>query len=270
MIGPVRGMPVLHPTALVDPAATLADDVEVGAYAIVEGGVTLAAGARVEPHAQLLRGTSVGAGTVVGRGCVIGGLPQDLGFDPGTATGVRLGAKNVLREHVTIHRATKPGADTIVGNGNYIMVGAHLGHDAVVGDHNVIANAVLLAGHVTLGSRIVVGGGAVFHQFLRVGDLCMVQGNASFSKDLAPFLMAVRTNRIGGLNVTGLRRSGHDGDARRELKRLFDLVWRGGKPFSEAIATAAQQAWGPAASQMLAFLQAPSKKGLCPLGRSGE
>jgi UDP-N-acetylglucosamine acyltransferase len=259
---------LIHPTALIDPTATIAEGVFVGPYAIVEAGVDLGAGVRVEAQAQVLTGTKIGAGSVIGRAAVIGGLPQDVHFDTSIVSGVRLGEKCIIREHVTINRATKAGVDTTLGEGNYLMTGCHVGHDCMLGAHNIIANATLFAGHVTMGDRNVVGGGSVFHQFVRIGSYCMFQGMSGFSKDIAPFMMGVEINRVAGLNVIGLRRAGFDAAARGEIKRLFDLIWRGTQPFKEAVASAAAQSWGGPAAAMLAFLQAPSQKGVClALGR---
>ena len=257
-------MPLIHPTALIDSAAELASDVSVGAYAIVESGVSLAAGVTVEAQAQLLRGTRVGAGSVIGRGAVIGGLPQDVSFDPATPTGVRIGERNVLREHVTIHRATQAGSDTVLGDDNYLMVGVHVGHDAVVGGQNIFANSALVAGHVQFGSRSVVGGGAVFHQFIRVGDCCMVQGASALSKDLPPYAMASELNRLVGLNVVGMRRAGFSAATRAEIKSLFVLLWRSGRNLSQAVAAARQKPWNAEAEQLLAFVEGATKKGVCP------
>lgn len=256
---------MIHPTALISSEAQIDPSVEIGAYAIIEGPVRIAAGCKVAPHAQIVGDTMIGEGTTIGRGAVIGELPQDTGFDPATASGVRIGKNNVIREHVTIHRGSKPGSMTEIGNGNFIMVGAHFGHDVQMGDGNVIANSVLLAGHVHIGSKTFLGGGAVFHQFLRIGDLCVVQGNGSFSKDIPSYCAALLFNRITGLNTVGLRRAGFTTEERAALKELFDLIYRGGMNLSQALAAARARTWPPHAEKFLRFFEAPTKKGVCRL-----
>lgn len=260
-------MPDVHLTALVDPAAELEEGVIVGPYAIVEAGVHLGARVRIEAHAHILRGTNIGAGTVIGRGSIIGEAPQDRSFDLSLPTGVVLGARNIVREYVTIHRATRAGENTCVGDDNYLMTGVHLAHDVVLGNHNMLANNVLLAGHVKVGSHVVIGGGAVFHQFMRIGDGCMVQGRSAFSKDIPPYLMAARINRLYGLNVVGLRRNGVPPASRAELKRLMKLLWLSGKNLSQAMEEAAQISWSGPAAQLIAFLQAPTIKGVAAFHR---
>lgn len=255
----------VHPTAIISAEAHIDPTVEIGAYVIIEGPVKIAAGCKIAPHAQIIGEVEIGEETNIGRGAVIGDLPQDLGFNPATASGVRLGKKNVIREHVTIHRSSKARGFTTLGDGNFIMVGAHFGHDVEVGNSNVIANDVLLAGHVHVGNNTFIGGGAVFHQFLRIGDYCVIQGNGSFSKDIPHYCAAQRTNRITGLNVIGLRRQGFTTDQRAEMKEFFGLVFREGHNLSQALREARARIWSPQVEKLLLFLEAPSKKGVCQL-----
>ncbi len=262
---------MLHPTALIDPAARIDPTASIGPFVVIEGPVSIGARCRVEAHAQLVGKVTLGEESVVGRAAVIGGDPQDLGFDPATESGVEIGLRCVIREHVTIHRASKPGGATRVGAGNYLMAGCHLGHDVVLGDSNIVANAALLAGHVTVGNGSFIGGGAVFHQFLRIGDGCVVQGNGSFSKDIPHYCAAQRVNRVTGLNVVGLRRQGFSTADRAELKALFDLLFRSGQNLSQAVAAARQREWSPQAARLLEFVEAPSRKGVCSArGRDEE
>lgn len=252
----------IHPTAIVSSAARLAGDVEIGPFAVIEGPVELAAGVKIGGHAWLAGDTVLGEGTTVGWGAVIGANPQDLGFDPATPSGVRIGPRNAIREYVTIHRGSKPGAFTTLGEGNYLMTGAHLGHDSQVGDGNVIANNVMFGGHVRLGNRAFLGGGGGYHQFIRIGDLAMVQGNAAVSQDIPPYCMIYGVNQLAGLNTVGLRRAGFDAAARAEIKRLYALLFRASIPLSRAVAEAAAQDWSPAARLLLDAVANPSRKGV--------
>jgi len=263
---------MIHTTALIDPRAQIDPTAEIGAYVVIEGAAQVGAGCRIESHAQLVGEVVVGAGTKIGRAAVIGGEPQDLGFDPVTQSSVVLGRNNVIREHVTIHRGSKPGGVTRIGYGNYLMAGCHLAHDVVLGDKNIIANAALLAGHIQVGNSTFIGGGAVFHQFLRIGDFCVVQGNGSFSKDIPHYCAAQRINRITGLNVIGLRRQGFTGEERAAIKELFQLLFCEGMNLSQAVAQAQAREWPEKARHLLDFVQAPGKKGVCPVrpGREGE
>jgi UDP-N-acetylglucosamine acyltransferase len=263
---------MIHATALIDPSAQIDPSAEIGPYVVIEGPAEIGVGCKIEAHAQLVGHVVVGEGTRIGRGAVIGGEPQDLGFDPATESGVILGRKNVIREHVTIHRGSKPGGVTRIGDENFLMATSHLAHDVVLGNKNILANGVLLAGHIHMGSHTFLGGGAVFHQFLRIGDFCVVQGNGSFSKDIPHYCAAQRVNRITGLNVVGLKRQGFTADDRAAIKELFHLLFDSGLNLTQALERAVTRQWSDKALRLLEFVQAPSKKGVCPVrpGREDE
>lgn len=254
---------MIHPTALIDPAAQIHPSAEVGPYVIVEGPALIGEGCRLEAQAQILGRVEVGARTVIGRAAIIGADPQEIGFKPETDSGVILGTDNVLREHVTIHRGSKSGSFTRIGNGNFLMVGSHLAHDVVLGDKNILANACLLAGHITVGNGTFIGGGAVFHQFIRIGDSCVIQGNGSFGKDIPHYCAAFRVNRLAGLNVIGLRRQGFDAATRAALKEMFKLLFCSGRNLAQAVAEARRREWPEAAQKLLEFAASPGKRGIC-------
>ena len=66
----------VHPTAVVDPAAKLADDVVVGPYSVLGEGVELDEGVEIGSHVVLAGPTRIGARTRIFPFCVIGGEPQ--------------------------------------------------------------------------------------------------------------------------------------------------------------------------------------------------
>ncbi len=260
----------IHPTAVIDPAATLATGVRVGPYAVVEGPAEIGEGCVLEAHSTLTGRVRLGARVRVGHGAVVGGWPQDYAFDPATDSGVEVGAGTLIREHCTIHRGTKPGTVTRLGESCLLMAGAHLGHNVQVGDHVVIANHVLLGGYVEIGERVFIGGGSVFHQFVRVGRGAMIQGLSAFSKDVPPFALGAERNLVFGLNVVGLRRSGFSGEERAEIKAAFKLLYMGGKNVSQALAAAREREWGAAAGEFFAFVAAAKKRGICAFKGGGE
>ncbi|MCL4169015.1 UNVERIFIED_CONTAM: hypothetical protein GTU68_050238, partial [Idotea baltica] len=151
-------MPNIHPTALVSKNSQLHDEVEVGPFAIIEDGVILRSGCKVDSHAKICQGVIMGRNNLVGHGAVIGGAPQDLEFDLGIESGVLVGNDNHFREYVTIHRSTQSDGNTIIGDGNFLMAVAHIAHDVVVGNKNILANNTMIAGHVTLGNHTFLGG----------------------------------------------------------------------------------------------------------------
>lgn len=255
----------IHPSALIHATAQLGADVSVGPYAIVEANVVIGAGSIIHAHAQVLCGTVVGVDCSIGHAAIIGGDPQSKTFDRKIPSRVRMGDRNVIREHVTIHRSMYENGETILGDGNFLMAGSHLGHDVVMADECVLANSVMIAGHVTVGRRCFLGGGAGFHQFIRIGESAMVQGNASLSMDVPPFCILSGLNGVVGLNSVGLKRQGHNTAARLELKRAFDLIYRGGMNLGQAVTEARKQSWGTLAETFVTFVESRGKKGIATL-----
>jgi UDP-N-acetylglucosamine acyltransferase len=130
----------IHATALVDPAAELGQDVEIGPYCIVGPGVRLGDRVQLKSHVVVEGATEVGADTVVYAFANLGGPPQHLAHK-GEATRLVIGAHNTIREHVTMHTGTVMGGGvTRVGSHSLFMVASHVAHDCIVGDHVVFEN----------------------------------------------------------------------------------------------------------------------------------
>ncbi len=254
---------MIHPTAIIHQDASLANDVQVGPYAVIEGAATIGAGCHIQAHAIVGAHVVMGERNVIGHGAIIGGDPQDFAFNPDIRSEVRIGNDNRIREHCTIHRGTTDGSATIVGDHCFLMAGAHLGHNVQLGSHVIIANNSLLGGHVVVEDRVFIGGGCVFHQHMRVGRLAICQGLSGFGKDIPPFTTAARINGIAGLNVIGLRRSGLNADQRAEIKAAFALLYRSGHNVAQALAAARERTWSPEAQGFWDFIAAAKKRGVC-------
>ena len=212
----------IHPTAVIDERAVLADDVVVGAKCVITGPAQLGPGCVLHPHAMVCGDTRMGAGNIVYPGAVVGAEPQDLKYD-GEATVLEIGEGNRFREHVTIHPGTaKAGGITRIGSRNLFMVGSHVAHDCIVGNDVVLANHVLLAGHIRVGDRAVLNGAAACHHFTSIGRLAYVGGLTRITQDVHPFtIVEGHPARIRGCNVIGMRRAGI---AEPDVQRLKDAV----------------------------------------------
>jgi len=199
----------IHPTAVIDPAARLADDVEVGAHCVIEGPVVIGAGGRLLPNVTLMGDTRIGAGNIFYPGCVLGAAPQDLKHR-GESTRLVIGDNNHFREHVTVHPGTVTGGGlTTVGSDGLFMVGCHIAHDCEVGDGVVLANHVLLAGHVTIKDRATLNGASALHHFTTVGRLAYVGGLTRITVDVHPFtIVEGHPARVRACNTIGLQRAG--------------------------------------------------------------
>ncbi|NLV24039.1 MAG: acyl-ACP--UDP-N-acetylglucosamine O-acyltransferase [Deltaproteobacteria bacterium] len=227
-------MPKIHPTATVDPAARLADEVEIGPHAFVDADVTIGSGTVVMHGAHIGRGTTLGSGNQIFPCAVIGQIPQDIGFK-GEDSFTMIGDNNVLREGFTVHRGHRSGTVTRIGSNNYFMANSHVAHDCQVGDFNIFANGSLIAGHVQVGNRVILSGNILVHQFVRIGDFSLMRGGARISKDLPPFCVCDGGNWARTINVIGLRRNNFDVARIRALKEAFRTIFRSKMRLSAAL-----------------------------------
>jgi UDP-N-acetylglucosamine acyltransferase len=226
----------IHPTAIISPGARLGRDVKIGPYAVIEDETDIGEGSEVRAHACIKRFTSLGPGNIIHEGAVLGGEPQDLGFED-CESYLRVGADNRIREGVTMHRGTAPGSATIVGSDCFIMASAHVAHNCRIGDRVIIANNVALAGHVDIEDRAFISGGVVVHQFCRIGRLAMIGGNSKIIQDCLPFVTTDGVpGRACGLNIVGLRRAGLKSSDLQKLKDAYRLLLRSGLALEEALA----------------------------------
>jgi UDP-N-acetylglucosamine acyltransferase len=225
----------IHPLAVVSPEARLGVGVRVGAFATVEADVELGDFCTVASGAILKSGMRAGCHNEFAEHAVIGGLPQHAAR-PHDVGQVVIGDQNVFREHVTIHRALKPGTATVIGSHNYVMAGAHFGHDVTVGNNCICANGALVGGHVAIEDRAFVSGAVAVHQFCRIGRLAMVGGHARVVQDIPPYmLLDGQSGCVVGLNIVGLRRSGHSAEDIADLKAAYRVIYRRGLPWKQVL-----------------------------------
>lgn len=216
----------IHPTAVVDPAARIGADVDIGPYCVVGPHVVLEEGVRLMSHVVVDHHTRLGRRCVVHPFASIGGLTQDKKYVGGSPA-VEVGNDTVIRECVTINTATKDGDVTRVGSRALLMAYVHVAHDCVVGDEVILANNVQLSGHVVIEDQAIVGGIVGIHQFARIGRMAMVGGLSRVVQDIPPYMLAADTPlKVTTINSVGLTRRGVSEDVQHRLKRAFRLVYR--------------------------------------------
>ena len=258
-------MASVHPTAVVSKECELAEGVEIGPYCFLTGRVRLGPGVRLIGNNYLNGPVEIGRGTIVYPFACLGFEPQDYKFGPGARTaGVKIGENCLIREHATVHAASQTERPTIVGDKVFLMVSTHVAHDCVIGNNVVMVNGAGVAGHSVLGDNVTLGGNAVIHQHCRIGRMVMMSGDCAVSLDVPPFCMVSERNRIGGLNIVGLRRSGMPRDQITELRRAFRDVLR--RPMPRETAVSMLEDMGrtcPPVAEIARFI-AESKRGITP------
>ena len=228
-------MPV-HPTAIVSPAARIAETAEIGPYSIVGDDVEIGAGTRLMAHVYMEGPLHIGEDNVFFPYSTVGVASQDLKYH-GERTETRIGSRNKIREFVTIHRGTEGGGSlTSIGDDNLLMAYVHVAHDVQVGNRNVLANAVTLGGHVAVGDWVVIGASTGVHQFCRVGRHAIIGGYSVITQDVLPFSNTVseRTVKVFGANRIGLERRGFDRATIEKLQTAMRLLTRSGLNTSQA------------------------------------
>jgi UDP-N-acetylglucosamine acyltransferase len=258
-------MTQIHPTAIVDPAAQLGQDVEIGAFCTVGPKVQLGDGVQLVSHVVIEGATQIGAGTTVHPFAVLGGAPQHLAHK-GEDTRLVIGERNIIREHVTMHTGTVGGGGvTTVGSDSLYMVAAHVAHDCVVGDRVTFANNATLGGHVTIGDFVFMGGLSAVHQFTRIGRYSFVGGGGVVTKDVIPYGSVWGNHaHLEGLNLVGLKRRGFTREAINALRAAYRLLFADEGTFQERLDDVVEAHAGtPEVMEIVDFIRAEANRPLC-------
>jgi UDP-N-acetylglucosamine acyltransferase len=251
----------IHPTAIVDPAASVAEDVEIGAYSIVGPHVEIGQGCRIGPHTVVTGHTRLGTDNTIAQFVSVGEAPQDKKYR-GEPTRLEIGNNNTIREFCTLNRGTvQDGGVTRIGDDNWIMAYVHIAHDCQVGNRTIFANNAQLAGHVHVGDDAILGGFTLVHQFCRVGAHSITGLGTVVLQDIPPYVKA-SGNPIKpyGINAEGLRRRGFSADSLAALKRAYRILYRSGLTLEEAKAELSAHAeTSPEVRPLLDFLAVPGR-----------
>lgn len=236
----------IHPTAVIDPGATLADDVDVGAYAVIGAEVEIGGGTVIGPHCSILGPTRIGRDNRIHGHAAIGGDPQDKKYS-GERVALEIGDRNHIREFTTINRGTGDGGGiTRIGDDNWLLAYVHIAHDCHIGNHCVFSNNATLAGHVTVEDHVILSGFAGVHQFCRIGAHAFIGMGAFVNGDVPPYLMVAQEKyaRPRGINAEGLKRRGFDAPRIAAIKRAYRALYMGDAKLDEAKAEIAEIAAG--------------------------
>ena len=218
-------MTKIHPLAVVDTAAELSEDVEIGPYCLVEAGARIGPRTVLQSHAIVRRWTEIGADNMLLPGAILGGDPQHLAYR-GERTWLRVGHHNFFGEYTTMHRGSQPENETVIGDHNYFMAYSHVGHDCRVGNYVVMTNYAGLAGHCQVEDRVLIAAYAGAHQGVRVGTMAMLGAGGLCGQDVMPYII-VQGTPAGpkGLNIIGLQRNGVSPEAQDALHRAYRILF---------------------------------------------
>ena len=220
-----RGL--IHPTAIIESGAELAEGVSIGAYSVIGAHVKIDKGTWIGPHVVIQGYTHIGKDNKIYQFSSIGEVPQDKKYK-GEATQLIIGDRNVIRECCTFNTGTTQDiGKPVLGNDNWIMAYVHLAHDCIIGNDTIFANNATLAGHVTIHDHVILGGFTLVHQFCHIGEHAFTGMGSAITKDLPPYMIAAgMPTKQRGINREGLRRKGFDEKARTRITKAHKILFR--------------------------------------------
>lgn len=226
---------MIHPTAIIDPSAIIADNVTIGAYSVIGADVGIAEGCQIESHVVIKGPTKIGKNNKIYHFSSVGEDPQDKKF-AGEPTLLEIGDNNLIRENVTINRGTiQGGGTTKVGDNNWIMAYVHIAHDCIIGNDNIFANNASLAGHVIINDFVVLGGFTLISQFNTIGSYSFSAMGSVISRNVPPYvLVSGYMAKPIGINVEGLRRHQFSDAQIQNVRKAYKLIYRSGLGVEEA------------------------------------
>lgn len=166
--------PRIHPSAVIDPDAWVAEDALIGPLCVVERGARVGSGTVLKSRVTLSEGCSVGDRCILHSGVVVGadgfGFAQHLGqWEKIEQLGaVRIGDDVEIGANTCIDRGALE--DTVIGNGVKLDNLIQIGHNVHIGAHTAMAGCVGVAGSARIGAHCTVGGGAVVLGHLTLAD----------------------------------------------------------------------------------------------------
>lgn len=226
---------MIHPTAIIDPRAELASNVEVGAYSVIGADVRIGSGTRIGSHVVIQGPTTIGCDNQIFHFCSLGEAPQDKKYK-GEPTTLEIGDRNTIREYCTFNRGTVQDiGSTRIGNDNWVMAYVHIAHDCQIGNHTIFANNSSLAGHVIVHDHAILGGFTLVHQFCKIGAHVITAVGSVIFKDVPPYITASGYDaQPHGLNSEGLKRRGFSADTLLQLKRAYKTLYKSSLTLEEA------------------------------------
>jgi len=216
----------VHSTAIVDPEAEIGDDVTIGPFSVVEGGVSIGDRTTLGNNVTISSGTRIGKDCKIFHSASIGAIPQDLKYN-NEETFLYVGDRTVIREFVSINKGTSALGKTEIGSDCLLMASVHVAHDCVVGNNVIMSNLTTLGGHVNIDDWVILSGGVLVHQFCNISKHAFIGAGALVTQDVPPFILAAGSPvEYSGINSVGLKRRGFSIDDRKELKNIYKMYFR--------------------------------------------
>ncbi|HEV7701449.1 MAG TPA: UDP-3-O-(3-hydroxymyristoyl)glucosamine N-acyltransferase [Pyrinomonadaceae bacterium] len=199
----------IHPTAVIDPSARVADNVEIHANVVIGPNCTVADGVRIMPNATIYAGVMIGENTTIhsgvsirqnceiGRNCIIhnnttigcDGFGYAKMADKSWLKIPQTG-RVVLEDDVEIGANTSIDCasvgETRIKRGTKIDNLVQIGHSCTVDEDSLICSQTGLAGSSHIGKRVILTGQVGIAGHLKIGDDVVVTAKSATSHDIEP------------------------------------------------------------------------------------
>jgi UDP-3-O-[3-hydroxymyristoyl] glucosamine N-acyltransferase len=197
----------LHPSAVVDPSARLAEDVAIGPNAVIGAEVSIGPGSvigagsvlecrvqlgaecLIEANVTIQRDTEIGSRCILHSGCVIGGDGFGFAWDGSAHRKIPQLGRVVLEDEVDVgcnacvDRATL--GETRIRRGTKIDNLVQIAHNTEIGAHVILVSQSGVAGSSRLGTGTVVAGQVAISDHLEIGAGARIGGQSGVTKDVA-------------------------------------------------------------------------------------
>jgi UDP-3-O-[3-hydroxymyristoyl] glucosamine N-acyltransferase len=182
--------PAIHPTAVVDPGATLGEGVRIGPLCVVERGARIGAGTELKARVHVGEGCVLGARCIVHPGVVIGA--DGFGFAPVKGGGyekieqlgaVRIGDDVEIGANTCIDRGAL--GDTVLEDGVKLDNLIQVAHNVRIGRNTAVAACTGIAGSAVIGANCMIGGAARIQGHITIADGTFVSTGTFISRSIA-------------------------------------------------------------------------------------
>lgn len=164
----------IHPSAVIDPEAQIADDAVIGPLCVIERGARVGSGSVLKSRVTLGEDCVVGSRCLLHSGVVIGADGFGFALHQGQwekieqLGAVRIGDDVEIGANTCIDRGALD--DTVIEDGVKLDNLIQIGHNVHIGRHTAMAGCVGVAGSAHIGAHCTVGGGAIVLGHLTLAD----------------------------------------------------------------------------------------------------
>ena len=227
---------MISPLAYVDPSAKIGKNVEIRPFAYIEGNVEIGDDCVIMSNACILEGTVMGRGNRVYQNAVIGSIPQDLHYVPGTPGRVVIGNGNAIRENVVIARSLTPETATVIGEENHLMNKVHVCHDVRIGNHTVLGISVSVAPECLIGDCAILSSACVVQHSVRIGKCSLLQSGCRVQKDVPPYvILGGNPASYHGVNTVVLKHFNVSDRVLRHIANTYRIIYTGNFSLEDAV-----------------------------------